>query len=59
MQKGGAASQITHYKKWFLDRLCFVPGEENVIQKKQNQWTSDPSGPNSIKEEQEILSVCG
>jgi len=33
MKEGGAASQISQNEEWFFDRLCFVPGEEEIIQK--------------------------
>ena len=52
MQKGGTASQITYYEKRFLDRLCFVPGEENVIQKKTKPVDERPQWPDSVKEQQ-------
>jgi len=35
MEEGGAASQIPQNEEWFFDRLCFVPGEEDIIQKEK------------------------
>jgi hypothetical protein len=32
MEEGGTASQIPQNEEWFFDGLCFVPGEEDIIQ---------------------------
>ena len=33
MQEGRAAAQIPQDEEWFFDGLCFVPREEEIIQK--------------------------
>jgi len=58
MKEGGAASQISQNEEWFFDRLCFVPGEEEIIQKETEPMHEWPNGPDKIKKEEECNSFA-
>ena len=52
MEEGGAASQISQNEERFFDRLCFVPGEEEIIQKETEPMDERTDGPDQIEQQE-------
>ena len=50
MEECGAAAQIAQYKKRFFNRLCFVTGEENVIQPEAEPMHQRSDRPDQVEQ---------
>ena len=53
MQKGRSAAEISQDEEWFLDRLSFVTGKENIIQEKEKPVKQSGNRPDQIEKENE------
>ncbi len=58
MEESGAAAQISQNEERFFDGLCFMPGEEDIIQKETEPMHERPDGPDQIKKEKEYNSFA-
>ena len=59
MKEGGAASQVSDDEERFFNRLCFMPGKEDVIQQKKEPVHELPKGPDQIEDCQKDDSFSG
>ena len=59
MEEGGAASQVPQNEKRFFDRLRFVPGEEDIIQKETEPVDKRPNRPYHVEEQEKDGALAG
>ena len=52
MEKRGAASQITQDEEWFFNNLCFVSGEEDIVEQEREPVNKLPDRPDQIEQGQ-------
>ena len=53
MQKCRTATQISQDKKGLFNRLCFVSGEENIVQKETHPMGERSDRPDQIEKQKE------
>ena len=53
MEEGRAAAQVAKDEKRFVERLCFIGGEEDVIEPEKEPMEQGTDGPNQVEKRQE------
>ena len=58
MQEGGAAAQVPQDEQWLFNRLAFITGEKDIIQKEAEPVDKLSNRPDGIKQEKKNDSLA-
>lgn len=58
VQEGGAAAQVPQDEQWLFNRLAFITGEKDVIQKETEPVDELSNRPDGIKQEKKNNSLA-